>query len=72
MRATGSAASAVAALLASGFFWGLTWLPLKHFAQHGLGGIDDLAEHRVAPDDLAIERRPQRDVRRSLARLGAL
>ena len=39
MRATGSAASAVAALLASGFFWGLTWLPLKHFAQHGLGGV---------------------------------
>ena len=39
MRATGSAAPAVAALLASGFFWGLTWLPLKHFAQHGLGGV---------------------------------
>ena len=39
MRATGSAAPAVAALLASGFFWGLTWLPLKQFAQHGLGGV---------------------------------
>lgn len=39
MRATGSAAPAVAALLASGFFWGLTWLPLKHFAQHGLSGL---------------------------------
>lgn len=39
MKATGSAAPAVAALLASGFFWGLAWLPLKHFAQHGLGGV---------------------------------
>jgi drug/metabolite transporter (DMT)-like permease len=39
MRATGSAAPAVAALLASGLFWGLTWLPLKHFAQHGLSGL---------------------------------
>jgi drug/metabolite transporter (DMT)-like permease len=37
MRPTGSAAPA--ALLASGFFWGLTWLPLKHFAQHGLSGL---------------------------------
>jgi drug/metabolite transporter (DMT)-like permease len=39
MRSTGSAAPAVAALLVSGFFWGLTWLPLKHFAQHGLSGL---------------------------------
>jgi len=39
MRANGSAASAVAALLASGFFWGVVWLPLKHFAQHGVGGV---------------------------------
>jgi drug/metabolite transporter (DMT)-like permease len=39
MRSTGSAAPAVVALLASGLFWGLTWLPLKHFAQHGLSGL---------------------------------
>jgi drug/metabolite transporter (DMT)-like permease len=30
---------AVASLLASGLLWGLTWLPLKHFAGAGLGGI---------------------------------
>jgi len=39
MKATGSAAPAVAALLASGLFWGLTWLPLKYFAAHGLSGL---------------------------------
>jgi drug/metabolite transporter (DMT)-like permease len=39
MKATGSAAPAVAALLASGLFWGLAWLPLKYFAEHGLGGL---------------------------------
>jgi drug/metabolite transporter (DMT)-like permease len=30
---------AVASLLGSGLLWGLTWLPLKHFAGQGLTGI---------------------------------
>jgi drug/metabolite transporter (DMT)-like permease len=30
---------AVLSLLASGLIWGLTWIPLKHFAGHGLSGV---------------------------------
>src|SRR5262249_14685301 len=39
MKATGSAAPAVAALLASGLFGGLTWWPLKYFGEQGLSGL---------------------------------
>jgi drug/metabolite transporter (DMT)-like permease len=39
MKTSGSTAPAVAALLASGLFWGLTWLPLKYFAERGLSGL---------------------------------
>lgn len=31
---------AVGALFVSGIVWGTTWIPLKHFAGAGLGGID--------------------------------
>jgi drug/metabolite transporter (DMT)-like permease len=30
---------AVAALFVSGLLWGLTWIPLKHFAAQGLNGL---------------------------------
>ena len=30
---------AVAALFVSGLLWGLTWIPLKHFANNGLSGL---------------------------------
>ncbi|MCU0869033.1 MAG: DMT family transporter [Burkholderiales bacterium] len=30
---------AVAAMFASGLLWGLTWIPLKHFAREGISGL---------------------------------
>jgi len=39
LNAVRSERLAVAALFVSGLLWGLTWIPLKHFAAQGLSGL---------------------------------